>query len=103
MDTVKKETGSTADSTGSFSSDQLNAALRAVYDLFEYYPYLLLSDTGKGAIDGKLYGDKITIGIEKRYLTKDVRDAIKTPPETKDVYCSLIWYFTLKLFISVLY
>ena len=78
MDIQKNEIGSKVVSTVSFSLDQLNLALREVYDLFEYYPYLLLGDTGKGAIDGRLYGDKITIGIEKRYLTKEVRDAIKT-------------------------
>ena len=58
--------------------EQLNAAIRAVYDFWEYWPYMLLGDTAKGAQEGRLYGDKIEIGIKKLSLTKDVMSALKT-------------------------
>src|SRR3990167_1725076 len=58
--------------------EQLNAALRAVYDLWEYWPYMLFGDTANGVKEGKLYGDKIELGIQSKYLTKDVLSAIKT-------------------------
>ena len=37
-----------------------------------------MGDTAKGAKEGKLYGDKIEIGIKKKYLTRDVMSALKT-------------------------
>ena len=58
--------------------EQLNAAIRAVYDLWEYWPYMLFGDTAKGAKEGKLYGDKIEIGIKKNELVKPVMDGVRT-------------------------
>ena len=58
--------------------EQLNAAIRAVYDLWEYWPYMLLGDTAKGAKEGKLYMNKIEIGIKKNELVKPVMDGIRT-------------------------
>ena len=60
--------------------EQLNAALRAIYDLWDLWgrwPFLLLGDTAKGAKEGKLYGNKIEIGIKKNELVKPVLDGIK--------------------------
>src|SRR3990167_5888998 len=46
-----------------FTLEQLNYALREVYELWNYWEYMLMGDTAKGAKEGKLYGDKIEIGI----------------------------------------
>src|SRR3990167_1145643 len=61
-----------------FTLEQLNYALREVYELWNYWEYMLMGDTAKGAKEGKLYGDKIEIGIKKKYLTRDVMSALKT-------------------------
>ena len=63
--------------------EQLNAALRANYDLCEYLPYLIMGYTAKGAKEGKLYGNKIEIGIEKNELVKPLLDGVRTHIEVE--------------------
>ncbi len=84
MDLVKNTTGwtevLTAQSKPLPTLEQLNAALRSVYDLWDLWgrwPFLLLGDTAKGAKEGKLYAPKIEIGIKKNELVKPVLDGIK--------------------------
>src|SRR3990167_1221899 len=80
MDLQQNMSGQTVALTApsSLTLEQLNVALRAIYDLWEYWPFMLLGDTAKGAREGKLYGDKIEIGIIGKYLTKDVLSALMT-------------------------
>ena len=79
MNIQTTETGMMPVSTAP-SKEQLDKAIRAIYDLFEGrpWPYMLLGDTAKGAKEGKLYGDKIEIGILKKHLTPDLFSHIKT-------------------------
>lgn len=60
------------------SREQLDAALRAIWDVMEFYEWYLTKDTAKGAKENALFGDKITAAIHKRFLTKEVVSAIKT-------------------------
>ena len=61
-----------------FSLEELNTALRDIQDLLDrcVIQCMPLGDTAKGIREGKLFGDKIQIGIKKRYLTREVRNTI---------------------------
>src|SRR4030067_487115 len=55
-----------------------NEALRALWDLMEYYIWYPTHETAKGIKENNLQVDKLTGAIAKRYLTEEVRSAIKT-------------------------
>lgn len=65
--------------SGSPSDDQLHDALRALWDLMEYYTWYPTHETALAIKkqDGSLLKDKITGAIAKRYLTREVVSAIK--------------------------
>lgn len=56
--------------------DELNKALRETYDLFVdrclLRNFIVLGDTAEGVIKGELYGDKIEVGVEKKYFTEEL-------------------------------
>ena len=64
-----------------FTKDQLDTALRAMWDLLEYCEWTPTHETAKGIKDGELYGDKITGQIHKRFMVdehNEFRSSIKT-------------------------
>lgn len=58
-------------------SEDLHEALRALWDLMEYYIWFPTLDTARGIKDGSLKSDKITGAIPVRYLTPEAKSAIK--------------------------
>ena len=66
----------------SFSTEQLDKALLDTFDLMERCKlennYLVLGDTAKCLFEGKeLEGNKIEVGIEKRYLTRETLTTLR--------------------------
>lgn len=61
---------------GPITLDELNKALRETYDLFVdrclLLNFLVLGDTAEGVRQGQLYGDKIEVGVEKKYFTEEL-------------------------------
>ena len=57
---------------------QVDEAIRAIWDMMEFYIYHPTLDTAKGIKEKDLKVDKLTFAIQKRNLTKEVRSAIKT-------------------------
>ena len=70
--------GKTSEIGKDFNSDQLNDALRALWDLMEFYIWHPHLDTAKGIKEQNLQGNRISALIHERFLTKEVRSAIKT-------------------------
>ena len=70
-------TGKTLLSGKEFSKEQLNEALRAIWDLMEFYIWHPTLETAKSIREGQIQGSKITAVIQKRHLTKEVKSAIK--------------------------
>ena len=60
-------------------SAEVHEALRALWDLMEFYIWYPTLDTARAIKENNpdLMGDKITGAIAKRYLTDDVKSAIK--------------------------
>jgi hypothetical protein len=64
-----------------FSKDQLDKALYDFEDLMErcLCPFILLGKTARNIVDGKwLGGDKIEVGVERKYLTREALSTLKT-------------------------
>lgn len=58
--------------------DAIFNALRAIWELLQYYIWYPTMDTARGIKDQNLTTDKITGAIHKRHLQPEVRSAIKT-------------------------
>ena len=67
-------------SDSELTSDQLHDALRSLWDMMEFYEWHPTFDTALAIKqqNGLLMKDKISGAIHQRYLTKDVKSAIKT-------------------------
>lgn len=65
--------------------EALNRALLDVDDIMgrALCPYLVLNETADGVLKEHLYGNEINIGVEKRYVTKEVRSVFKTYAKTE--------------------
>src|SRR3990167_8239637 len=64
--------------TGKISRNgEVHEALRALWDLMEYYIWYPTHETAKGIRENNLQTHRITGAIAIRYLTKEVRSAIK--------------------------
>src|SRR3990167_7956233 len=66
---------------GPYNTDQLNKSLMDVEDLLNraLCPFVLLGNTARDIVDGReLTGDRITIGIESKHLTKEAVSTLKT-------------------------
>ena len=64
-----------------FTKDQLDTALRAMWDLLEYCEWTPTLDTAKGIREDNLFGEKITGQIHERFLVdghSEFRSSIKT-------------------------
>lgn len=62
------------------SSDQLDMALRDIEDILgrALCPFVLLGQTARDIVDGKqLTGNKITVGVESKHLTKEAVGTLK--------------------------
>ena len=61
------------------SPDQLDQALATAEDLLgrAQIPFLVLGKTLEGVLKEKLEGDKIELGVRKRYLTEDTLGILK--------------------------
>lgn len=62
--------------TNGVTKTELDKALRETHDLFVdrclLLNFLVLGDTAEGIRQGELYGDKIEVGVEKRYFTEEL-------------------------------
>lgn len=88
-----KENGQSGQ-TISFKVGDLEAALFNIEDIFDRalldQKFIPLMDTAKAIYDGvPLYGNKIDVGVEKRYLIKEAISTLKSLPTYGSMYPEL--------------